>query len=386
MAVGADRITFWFGCNMLRHAEMIRLSIMLLERVGYDVSAAGGPAYCCGTAHDHQPHGASNMAARTVARFNEAADKEGRGTVVTWCPSCHMHMSDIMAPGNAAAFEIAHITELLADRADRLAPLLHGRGEAARAAASACGVCHACAGQRSRRWTACAHSGLGAGRGTGASRAHVQRACRGARSAGQGRAARRGRPPSPAGCDTVCTIFHSCHRELAALDGKDGVRVRNWVQLVAEAMGIEASDAYLGWRKGGAPDIAAIERADEVEVPGPRRAGTAKAAPGLASFSARDGCRRYALGCARPAASPSSTPRRKAPMQKRKLGKSGLEIAPLVFGGNVFGWTADEATSFKLLDAFVDAGFNCHRHRRRLFASGCRATRAASPRPSSASG
>jgi aryl-alcohol dehydrogenase-like predicted oxidoreductase len=45
-------------------------------------------------------------------------------------------------------------------------------------------------------------------------------------------------------------------------------------------------------------------------------------------------------------------------MVKRKLGKSGLEVAPFAFGGNVFGWTADEATSFKLLDAFVSAGFN----------------------------
>jgi aryl-alcohol dehydrogenase-like predicted oxidoreductase len=45
-------------------------------------------------------------------------------------------------------------------------------------------------------------------------------------------------------------------------------------------------------------------------------------------------------------------------MNKRKLGKTGLEIAPLVFGGNVFGWTVDQATSFKLLDAFVAAGFN----------------------------
>lgn len=43
---------------------------------------------------------------------------------------------------------------------------------------------------------------------------------------------------------------------------------------------------------------------------------------------------------------------------KRKLGSSGLDIAPLVFGGNVFGWTADEATSFALLDAFVEAGFD----------------------------
>ena len=45
-------------------------------------------------------------------------------------------------------------------------------------------------------------------------------------------------------------------------------------------------------------------------------------------------------------------------MEKRKLGKSELEVTPFSFGGNVFGWTADEATSFKLLDAFVEAGGN----------------------------
>ena len=45
-------------------------------------------------------------------------------------------------------------------------------------------------------------------------------------------------------------------------------------------------------------------------------------------------------------------------MERRKLGDSGFEVAPLAFGGNVFGWTADEARSFQLLDAFVEAGFN----------------------------
>jgi len=45
-------------------------------------------------------------------------------------------------------------------------------------------------------------------------------------------------------------------------------------------------------------------------------------------------------------------------VKKRKLGKSGLEVAPFALGGNVFGWTADEATSFKILDAFVGHGFN----------------------------
>lgn len=45
-------------------------------------------------------------------------------------------------------------------------------------------------------------------------------------------------------------------------------------------------------------------------------------------------------------------------MQTRKLGHSPLEAAPLMLGGNVFGWTIDAATSFTVLDAFVDAGFN----------------------------
>lgn len=43
-------------------------------------------------------------------------------------------------------------------------------------------------------------------------------------------------------------------------------------------------------------------------------------------------------------------------LTKREIGKSGLMVAPLAFGGNVFGWTTDEPTSFQLLDAFVEAG------------------------------
>ncbi len=45
-------------------------------------------------------------------------------------------------------------------------------------------------------------------------------------------------------------------------------------------------------------------------------------------------------------------------MQLRPLGRSALQVSPLAFGGNVFGWTVDEALSFRLLDAWVDAGFN----------------------------
>jgi aryl-alcohol dehydrogenase-like predicted oxidoreductase len=45
-------------------------------------------------------------------------------------------------------------------------------------------------------------------------------------------------------------------------------------------------------------------------------------------------------------------------LQKRRLGRTDLTIAPLVLGGNVFGWTADEKTSFDILDRFAGAGLN----------------------------
>jgi len=45
-------------------------------------------------------------------------------------------------------------------------------------------------------------------------------------------------------------------------------------------------------------------------------------------------------------------------MQRRPLGSTGFDVAPLALGGNVFGWTADEATSFRILDAFVAGGGN----------------------------
>ena len=44
--------------------------------------------------------------------------------------------------------------------------------------------------------------------------------------------------------------------------------------------------------------------------------------------------------------------------QHRELGRSGLQVQPIAFGGNVFGWSVDEKGAFKLLDAFVEAGFN----------------------------
>ncbi len=58
------------------------------------------------------------------------------------------------------------------------------------------------------------------------------------------------------------------------------------------------------------------------------------------------------------AGKPGKAPGGSGALAQRALGKTGLNIAPIVLGGNVFGWTLDEAASFEVLDAFVDLGFN----------------------------
>jgi len=120
MALGDDRVTFWFGCNMLRHAEMIRLSIRLMERVGYDVNAVGGPAYLPADGHDHEPRAASTMAARTVDRSTRAPQTTARQSdhLVPFVPHAYVRHHGAR---QRAHFDIAHLSEILSDRADQLA-------------------------------------------------------------------------------------------------------------------------------------------------------------------------------------------------------------------------------------------------------------------------
>ena len=147
MAVTPDaNVTFWYGCNMTRHGEIVRLVTHILEAVGVAAAPAGGPGYCCGSTQEANARIAAGMAARTVEKFNQA----GRDTVVTWCPSCHMNMDDLMAPVTETAFETQHITQLLAARAERLRPLLTHPRPGAGSAACASRLPRPCAGQHGR--------------------------------------------------------------------------------------------------------------------------------------------------------------------------------------------------------------------------------------------
>jgi len=263
MAVNRDAgVTFWYGCNMTRHGEIVRLVTEILAAVGVDAAPAGGPGYCCGSPQEANARIAAGMAARTVEKFNQA----GRDTVVTWCPSCHMNMHDLMAPVTEAAFETLHITELLATRAERLRPLLT-RPVPARV------LLHAHHGFNGR--VPVNHDvpmllGMIPGLTMADHPLRVPGHMCSAIAPVPGEMARAHRETLAAmqeiGADTLATVFHSCHREAVALERGRPIRVVNWIHLLAEAMEIPYTDEYKLWRN--ADDPRAVVGAERIAAAG----------------------------------------------------------------------------------------------------------------------
>ena len=265
MAVSSDRAVFWYGCNMTRHGEVIRATTRLLEAVGMDAAPAGGPAHCCGSPKDANARINEGMARRTIQGFNAS----GREKVVTWCPSCHMNMQDSMAPVTPTNFETVHVTEVLHARQDRLRPLLtrpvkarvllHGHlGFNGRVPVNDLvpGLLRLIPGLEvvEHPYRAPGHMCSSIAAVPGAL-ADAQRATLAAMA--------------ETGADTLCTIFHSCHRETVGLEQNHPITVVNWIHLLAASAGIPAEDGYKAMRNAADPRAALGEARIEAvgEVP-----------------------------------------------------------------------------------------------------------------------
>ena len=134
----SEKVVFWYGCNVVRHGDIIHGSIEILRALGHEVAPVGGPGYCCGTSKDANLRAADGMARRTVGKFNEltsrlagdvppaAAAAAGQGAtagaakVVTWCPSCHRHMNQFMGDYTDPQFPMAHFAQIVHAGRERL--------------------------------------------------------------------------------------------------------------------------------------------------------------------------------------------------------------------------------------------------------------------------
>jgi heterodisulfide reductase subunit B len=258
-----ERITFWYGCNVLRHGDIIHACIDLLRALDYDPHPVGGPDYCCGTVKDANQTAAGGMATRTVGRLNERGAR-----VVAWCPSCHSHMHDFMEHAAERRFEMSYLVELLHARRAELAALLvrpvpmrvflHRHVgfndlvpvnrmvpellrlipgvevvDAEYVAPATCAPPSPACRRRSRTFipTPCARG-------------------------------------KEAGAEAVVTIFHQCYREILGLDAAGAIPVYNYMHLIARSMGLAYEDEYKEWKRAGEGAAALIgpERIAKVGV------------------------------------------------------------------------------------------------------------------------
>ena len=258
----SERITFWYGCNVLRHGDIIHSCVDILRLLGFDVQPAGGPDYCCGSAKDANQTAADGMAHRTVTKFNNLR----RGRVVAWCPSCHTHMTDFMGQAYPADFSLTYFVELLYEHREALAPLLKhpvplrvllhkhmGFNDKVEVNTRAPALLRLIPGVEvvaddyAAPGYMCAHLATVPAAMADMVRHTLQRV-----------EAHR--------ADALVTVFHQCYRELCGLEASGATQVFNYVQLLARSMGLAYPDEYKEWKKSGPNAAAAVGDARLAQV------------------------------------------------------------------------------------------------------------------------
>lgn len=256
----SERVVFWYGCNVVRHGDIIHHAIDLLRAAGVEPEPAGGPGYCCGTMKDANLRAAEGMAKRTVGKFNAF----GTDQVVTWCPSCHRHMNSFMGRYTEANFSVSHFVQILHRNRERLSGefrnpvprrvMLHqhvGFQEVENLNDLITDLLRLVPGLTlvETDYAAPAHMCSALVSVPAALKDVTRRLCDDARAAR---------------VDDVATVFHSCQRLMCALEASEPFRVVNYVALLGAALGREYPDEYKAWKTAG-------DEKEIVELVGPER-------------------------------------------------------------------------------------------------------------------
>jgi Fe-S oxidoreductase len=260
----ADKITFWYGCNVLRHGDIIHSCLDILRMLGIEAQPAGGPDYCCGTSKDENLTAADGMARRTVSRFNAL----GHERVVAWCPSCHSHMTEFMGQAYKPDFDLSYFVDVLHDHRDVLATflkrpvpmrvLLHkhvGFNDRVAVNRKVPELLKLIPGMEvvdddyEAPGYMCALLGI-------VPKAMEEMNQETLRRVELHRA------------DAVVTTFHQCYREICGLEAYAGTQAYNYVHLLAQSIGLDYVDEYKAWKKAGprAAEMIGEKRLNQVGV------------------------------------------------------------------------------------------------------------------------
>ncbi len=227
-------VVFYTGCNPIRTPHLLFNAMTILDALEVDYEVVGGPGACCGIIQskwEGDQAAAERVVDGTIRRF---AGFEPTA-VLSWCPSCVLHLGETIAGFGAATFEFDHVTNYLVARAGSLAGkfvqpihkrvLLHvhdGMDEVGRNVAA---MLRAIPGltlvdlQPEPGYTC---GGSGADRSPGLKQV--------AREATLARA-------EADDVDILVSLYHGCHGQLAALEAGGRFEVLNWTDLLVQALG-----------------------------------------------------------------------------------------------------------------------------------------------------
>jgi Fe-S oxidoreductase len=247
-------VLFYTGCNVLRTPHIVLNVMDILDALELDFDVVGGTAHCCGVYQFQEADLPTyeRMGHRTFQRFGQS----GASKVLTWCPTCTKNFDELEKDVEEPFFDLGHISEFLAANLDALKARF--------------------VDQPKRRVVIHEHLGIGATvdsirkllsavpnlelvelvQDSGFSYACGGQA---AKFKGREQAIHRALAEGAvaAGADTIVTMYHSCHRALAGAEAAYPLRVVNFTDVIAEALGRGGHpDYYRLYKTGGSMDEA----------------------------------------------------------------------------------------------------------------------------------
>jgi Fe-S oxidoreductase len=251
----AADVVFYTGCNVLRTPHMVFNVMDILDALGVEFEVMGGPGHCCGVYQFHE--GDLKAYERVAGNTYDAFAKVGAKRVLSWCPSCTKQFGEAYHDYAKPSFDFGHIAMFLVDELDRLRAsfrtdlprqrvAIHehdgiaGVSESVNALIAAIpnveivpvrqdrGFSYVCGGPAAR---------------------HPEREREVHRLVAE--------TAAEAGVDVLVTMYHACHRQLSGAEAHYPFAVKNFTDLLVEALGLEGRhDYYKQYKRGGEMDEA----------------------------------------------------------------------------------------------------------------------------------
>ena len=242
-------VVFYVGCNAIRTPHLLFNAMYVLDAIDVDYEVLGGPAACCGIVHTKWQGEAAAGGRVTDGTLRRFGDFEPE-TVLSWCPSCNLHIGESLEGYRETSFAFEHVTEYMVEHEAKLQAryttevplrvLLHAHDGMSDLGENVARLLRAVPGLEVAgiAW----ESGYTCG-GSGADRSPGLKAER--RQATLDWAAR----PE---IDALVSLYHGCHIQLAATAEQGGKPVMNFTDILVRALGGEPrEDALQGWRMAG---------------------------------------------------------------------------------------------------------------------------------------